>query len=412
MYARLPGALCRRLGAAGLLLAIASPVLAQPEEDPRATARLRLGPFYVTPTLTIGNVGVDTNVFNQAGEGKQDFTAAVRPGAEAWLLFARRAALRTSGSLGLVYFHTYASERSVDPDLSMRPEIYLHRVTLFAEGRLYATRERPNFEIDARSRRTGRGALVGADVRVFRRLVVRLTAAEQQTRFDADAVFFGTHLRDVLDRNERSAALALRYRWSPLTTFVASGEAETHRFLHSPERNADSARFVGGVELRPRALVSGTAFLGVRRFIGLSDLLPDFQGVVASVGVGCTLLGATRVGFSADRDVSYSFERQQPYFVREGYGLTVRQALGRRFDILVGLQRATYTYRDLVASGLVRPRRPRVDVIRNLDLSLGFRPRADVRVGIGGAYWERVSETALFRNYNGLRLGLSASYGF
>jgi len=395
-----------------VLLVMPRALHAQPAEDPRKTARMHLGPVYFTPTVAISNLGVDTNVFNQAGDRKRDFTFTVTPQVDAWLVFARRAAVNATGSVGLVYFHTYDSERSVNPAVSVRPEIYFNRVTFFAEGSYVNARERPNFEIDARSRRHELGAVVGVDVRVLRKISLELSAWERTVRFDADAVFLGTYLSEVLNRNERALSAALRYRWSPLTTFVVRGEAESDRFVSSPERNTDSTRFVGGVELKPRALVSGSAYVGVRRFVGLSDVLPDYQGLVASVGVGYTLLGATRLGFTADRDVSYSFERLQPYYVREGYGMSVRQALGRRFDVQVGAQRYAYGYRDLAGAGAPPPGASRVDVTRNLDASIGFRPNRDTRVGVGASYWERTSNQRLFRDYRGLRAGLGVTYGF
>ena len=52
---------------------------AQSQNDPRSTARMRLGPFYVTPTILVKNLGIDTNVFNSVDDPKSDFTVTVGP---------------------------------------------------------------------------------------------------------------------------------------------------------------------------------------------------------------------------------------------------------------------------------------------------------------------------------------------
>lgn len=393
-------------------LLAARAVVAQPEDDPRKTARLRLGPVYLTPSLTLRDFGVDTNVFNQAGQAKQDFTFTIGPKVDAWLPIARRALVRASTVVDFVYFHTFGSERSVNPSVAVRPEIYFNRLTVFAEGSHLNTRERPSFEIDARSRRTEGAVKAGVDVRLFRKVAVELAGSQSAIRFDADAVFLGTYLSEVLNRDVRAASLALRYRYSPLATFVVQGEAATERFLESPERDSDSARMVVGVELRPRALISGSAYLGVRRFFGLHPELPDFRGFAASVGLGYTLRGMTQFGFTADRDVSYSFDRLQPYYIRQGAGVSVRQALGRRFDVMVGVQRHAYRYRRLLSVTVPQGDGPQVDVTRNLSASVGFLPNRDMRIGIGAAYWDRASNVQALRDYRGLRAGLSVAYGF
>src|SRR3954447_23906954 len=102
-------------------------------DDIRKNARIHAGPFYLTPTILLKEAGVDTNVFNQAGEAKSDFTMTATPQADIALTFARRGLLKTTVGTDLVYYANYASERSIDPSVKVRGEAYLHRLTLFAD---------------------------------------------------------------------------------------------------------------------------------------------------------------------------------------------------------------------------------------------------------------------------------------
>ncbi len=56
-------------------------------------------------------------------------------------------------------------------------------------------------------------------------------------------------------------------------------------------------------------------------------------------------------------------------------------------------------------------RPPRVDVTRNVHLSVGVRPIRNMRIGLDASYSERTSNTVTDRNYNGLRAGVSVQYG-
>ena len=359
---------------------------------------MHVGPFYMTPTVVLTELGVDTNVFNAAGEAKKDFTFTVTPGLITAVPFARRALLRATTRADLVYYKTYASERSINPDLALRGELYFNRLTLFAEPSYLRTRQRPSYEIDARSLRVERGTVGGAEARVFPKLSVEFSVRHLKTEFDADEFFLGTSLAATLNRVTWTDGLAGRWAFTPLTTFVVRGESIRDRFLLSPIRDSDSMRVTGGVELKPRALVSGRAQLGVRRLDVLDARVPDFTGLVASAELGYRLLGSTALGIHVDRDASYSFEPLEPYYVVTGYGVNVRRQVAGRFDATAGFDRYNYAYRRLISAGADGSAEApgRVDVTKSYSGSIGYRVRRTGRLGVGFSYWTRDSNIVDF----------------
>ncbi|MGE3404654.1 MAG: hypothetical protein AB7K63_18850, partial [Vicinamibacterales bacterium] len=73
-----------------LALVCASPAaFAQQADDPVDTARIQLGPLGVTPTLSLNNLGVDSNVFNTTVNPQRDYTATLTPSADAWFRAGR-----------------------------------------------------------------------------------------------------------------------------------------------------------------------------------------------------------------------------------------------------------------------------------------------------------------------------------
>jgi hypothetical protein len=200
---------------------------------------------------------------------------------------------------------------------------------------------------------------------------------------------------------------------TPLTTLSLVVERFGDRFVYSPERDTDSLRILPGVQFKPRALISGSAAVGFRRFMPEHELvLPSFSGLVARVALSYTLLGSTAFGVSYDRELSYSFERLQPYYVDQHVGASIRRALGGRFDVLVSADRHRYAYRDLVVlSGAAAVREERIDTTWNYAASLGYKLGRDGRIGFGFSYWTRSSTTRIFRDYDGLRIGTSVTYG-
>ena len=124
-------------------------------------------------------------------------------------------------------------------------------------------------------------------------------------------------------------APATRLPRRPLTTIAVRYENLRDRFEFSPGRDADSYSVMPGVEFKPRALISGTAYVGYREFTPREPLqLPAFSGLVAQLGLSYTLLGSTTFGVSFRRDLTYSYEELQPFFVDTSVGASIRRALG------------------------------------------------------------------------------------
>ena len=321
--------------------------------------------------------------------------------------------METSVTLGIDYYQKFESERSFNPDVRGRFSVFWNRLTLFAEGDYLNTRERPSFEIDVRSRRVVDGLLAGAELEVFRKLFVEVTGGYERTNYDPDAVFLGTSLAETLNRDERSASMAVKWRATPLMTAILASEVRTYRFQLSPDRDADSVSATIGAELHPRALVSGSGRVGVKRFVGLDSRLPDYSGVVALASVSYTFRGSTAFTYTAERDVEYSFEELEPYYVQTAHGLDVTQHLGRGFDVTTGVQRSVYAYRQFGGVGLSSSVEVdgRVDVIWNGRASIGFRVNRETRIGVGVSYVDRQSSAGSARDYDGLRVGLTLSYG-
>ena len=388
-----------------------APGSAQSIDEVRQDYRIHAGPFHVNPTLLLKELGVDTNVFNAAGEQKSDFTFTVTPQADVAVAFARRGLLRTTVGTDVVYYATYDSERSLDPSVRLRGEAYARRLTLFAEDDYLNTRQRPNYEIDVRSRHVENNVMAGAGVRLSSKLSFELAARRGRTDYDADATFDGTSLQQTLNRETSGGIGAVRYRLSPLTSLGVKFDRLEDVFEFSPLRDSRSYRVMPGVEFKPRALVSGTAWVGYRSFTpDHPESLPQFSGLVADLGLSYTLLGSTTFGVSYHRDLAYSYEVNYPFFVDNSVGASIRRALGGRFDAIVSADRHNYEYEQV----LTLPQLPnaRLDTTWVYGANLGYRVRRDMRLGFGARYYQRDSTTVNFVQFDGLRFGATVNYGF
>jgi len=377
---------------------------AQEAPAPEDAGRYRFGPIRFTPVLSISNVGVDTNVFNDPDNPKSDTTAVFGPRADYWL---RLGSGRLIGQteVDYFYFREYDTQRSFGTTNRLRLEVPLTRIVPFVEGRYTNTRQRTGYEIDARARRTMAGGRAGLDVMLGGRTIVRGAVERDTHRFSSDDSFLGTSLAERLDRDETLIELSLRRDLTPLTTWVVRGEEQQDRFVRSPARDADSTRVATGFEFKPFALISGQAFVGVRSFRTLSSVAPDYSGPVASADVAY-VFRATRIAARVERDVTYSFEALEPYYLLTDLGLTVTQRVTGRWDV-VG--RGGWQSLDYQAVGPLNTFE-HTDRTKQLGGGVGCRVGEVIRLGVDTLFASRQSPLT-GRNYQGWRTGFSLTYG-
>lgn len=398
-------AILRAVAIACVLLAGPRAVSAQDTPDPADAARFRLGALRFTPSIAVTSLGIDDNVFNELDDRKRDTTAAVGPAVDAWLtLGAVRVSGRSSGQY--LYFKEYKNQRSWNTLDQARIDVPLVRLTPFVTGTYVNSRERPGFEIDSRARRRDVGGTAGVELRLTSKTRVNVSGGQTRLSYDRNETFLGASLADALDRTTTTEVVQLRYALTPLTTFVLTSEGIQDRFDVAGTRNADSIRVMPGFDLKPFALISGQVAIGFRHFDVHDAQTPDYDGLVAAIDARYAI-GATQIEAKMDRDVAYSFEALQPYYALTDVGLTVTERITSTWDLVARGGRQSLAYRSAVPTSAPR----RVDRGQTYGAGIGYRVGETVRLGLDANYYRRRSQVSDLRNYEGLRVGASVSYG-
>lgn len=376
-------------------------------DDPSANARVRLGPLALSPTLALVNAGVDNNVFNDPDQltPKSDFTMTLRPATDLWLHMGR-AWLTGRIQEDLVYYRTYVSERSANQSYRAGILLPLNRIRLSGNVTYLNARDRPGFEIDARAGRSEVGFNGSAEVRALAKVFVGVRGDRVKTDYDRSAVFLNTNLQFELNRTVTTGAVTMRYQLTPLTSLTLDIAREQDRFLFSRLRDSNSTRVAGGVTFDPFALIKGSATVGFIDFKPESPDLPSYRGLSAQVNLSYVALGATKIGVTASRDVAYSYEVNQPYYIQTGATASVLQQVYGPLDVVgrVGVQQLDYGDRI----GVVVTHADRSDYVHTYGGGAGYRLGRDIRIGFDV---DRDSRTSPVRPYQGMRYGLSITYG-
>jgi hypothetical protein len=374
--------------------------------------RIALGPVGLTPALSLNGVGIDNNVFNEAEDAKQDFTATLAPSLDTWVR-AGRLAGRLRSNVDVVYFKRFSDQGGVNISQNAALALRIHRLTPFVIADYLNTRERPALDIDTRVRRQNLSVGAGIQAALGPRLSLRVEGQQQRTRFDDDALYEGASLHEQLNETVLNLTGSVQYALTPLTRLVLAAQRQRNRFELSPFRDADTLRVSPGVEFAPSALIRGRASVGVRVFNPDDTRVPDFTGIVASVDLGYTHRGVTQLGFRVDRDVAYSFSPDAPYSVQTSVNGSITRRLSGTWDITGSAGRQLLGYRQLegatVASLHLDPA-----VLAGAGSALVYGAGAGLRFGRGSRLAFNVEYSArpagLAGRYENLRYFTTVSY--
>ncbi len=398
-----------RGGALTLALAALSPVLAQaqtPTDDPLERAMIRVGPVGINPSITLRNMGVDDNVFNDPENPKSDFTLTVTPKAEV-LFRPRRLHLAYTTSTDYVYYRDYASERGTNQASQVRAEFDLGRFQPYAAAGGASTRERYNQEVDARARHHDRTYAAGLGLRLASRTTVSAAARRTTVAFDEGSAFRGEDLARAFNSTINAVEGTFGLQLTPLTgvSFVVTREQQ--RFDLDPDRDSDTTRITPTVTFSPGALFNGSAAVGYRRFNGRSTSLPDFSGLVAVVNLSATILGRNRLDTTFSRDVRYSYEQDVPYYLATGATATLTTLIGGPFDVRITGGRQGLDYRASNASDTRASR----DTYASYGGGIGYRLRQRMRLGLDAEWARRSSDRTTTREFHNRRIFASLTWG-
>jgi hypothetical protein len=392
------------------LLGSAVPALAQSGDEPDLTKiRVRVGPLGLNPTIELTNFGVDTNVFNApVGEEQRDFTFTLSPRTDLWLRMGRT---WITGNVreDIVWFQTYSSERSANGYYTLGWLVPLNRLKFTTSATYVDTHDRPGFEIDARSPHTDVTLKGLVEVRALSKTFIAVGAQQERLNFDPLATFEGVNLHDALSHNSTTGTLSVRHQLTPLTSISLDVGREEDRFEFASVRNSNSTQTSLGVQFDQSALIKGSARFGYRDFAPASPLVPGYRGSTAAVDLSYVALGTTKLAVQLSRDVQYSFEVNEPYYLLTGVTASVTQQVFGPIDVVArgGLQHLGY--RDAVTGVSGDPNR--TDRVQSYGAGMGYHVGTDLRIGLNVDEQKRTSDVP-GRQYKDLRVGTSVTYGF
>jgi len=381
-----------------LALGVAAAVDAQiPEPDLSANARVHLGPVAMTPGI-VCSAGYDTNPYGDPVP-VETYEFYATPQVEGWI---GRAANRASfwGAVELIAFTDLVGARNWQAGGEYRR--VGSRIRPFVRYNAKHTNANPTgYEVGRKSMRIEGDFFGGVLVTPGARFTLGGSFRSTVTRWDADAIYQGSDLRQSLNRRSNAVRGSVGFPVTPLTSLEFGAEATTDRFVYSPERDGNGARVDVGIALASPAVIRGSAVLGYRHFHSLTSSAGDFDGFVGHATLGYARGSGGYLGGVFVRDMDFSYDESLSYYVSTSFEVTAMQTLSTRWR-LQGF--ATVAWLDYRASTNAQGNDQRAAGVGGA-VGYNLRPRTVIGASID---WTNVVGS---RAWNGLRTVAFLTYG-
>lgn len=371
-----------------------------------STRVVMAGPISLYPQIAVREVGSDSNVYLDSSDPRSDLISALTPRLYAVVPIRNTRFIGTATG-DLVYYRTHADQRSLTMVLEGRYEFSSQGFRPFVEMGFASRGDRVGFEIDTRARHTQTVVMAGTDIDVTAMTALTAWVGRSATKYDEDQEYLSFMLADQLNHSRETAAAGARFRVTPLTTLLFAAEFERDRFELAPLRNADSFRIGPALAIDSGAALTGNAKVGLRRYTPRYPTVAPYRGFVGNARLHYALPDTLKLELEANRDLSYSYDELQPYYMESGARLTGTHRVLGPFEI-IGIAERRVVRSQRIGGRSFDGRR---EVTTSFGGGMGIQMNRQMRCAFTYEHTTRVSTEPVGRNYERTRLIGSFHYG-
>jgi hypothetical protein len=302
--------------------------------------------LYISPTLSLTNLGYTTNIYSYQDIEEPDYTADVG-------INLRAAAILKDRFIFMIdefpYYSFYAKNKDEEAfNNKFQFTVYTHvgRFNLNYRLSLNFIRGRPNSEFGAKTRIKERNHEVSLDFGRHDRFYINLYAGQNQKRY-TDERYLEDFDLSQLDREDLLLGIALNKRIFSRTRLSLNYEYYDSHFLHDPGKDGIGGKLSLGVDFPEIGRVQGSLRLGWKSFFPKN---PDYIDFSKPFGIGrfsIRMFRRIKFHFNYLVDNFFSFWNPEQYFDERSFEAGVEYYLSSRIKVGYRYRTGDLSYKNL-----------------------------------------------------------------
>jgi len=333
--------------------------------------------FYVTPNLTLTNLGYTSNIFSYKNMAEPDWTADIGLECKISTMLGNRFILSFTGHPSYAFYLENADQRTFNNQMQAAVYTYFGPFNLgyrFQEDHLF---RQPYSEFGAPIKMDFTGHHVTLDLGRHDHFFINFFFTKNRSEFKDEDYLGSYNLKSLLDRREQKAGIGLNKIIFSRTRLTLAYEYFDYRFIYEPGRDGSGDQVFGELEFPEIGRIKGMLQLGIRRF---NPDNPLYQGLTQPFGSGkiaVSLFQRLKLHLQYLVDHFYSFWRQDDNYNERSAGATLEYYLGKRVKVGGSAGWGKISYENLISRTETRR-----DDFSSIAVNIGFKVFANIGIGL------------------------------
>lgn len=323
--------------------------------------------LYISPNLSITNLGYTSNIYSYQDSEEPDWTADVGINLGAAAILKDRFILTVNEFLYYSFYLKNKSEEAFNNLFQFAVYTHLGRFNLNYKLNLNYIRKRPNSEFGIRTRINERNQKFSIDYGKHDRFFINLYAARNQREYTDEQYLLDYDL-SLLDREDTLLGIILNKRIFSRTMLWLNYEYYTYRFLQSSQNDGIGGKLSLGVDFPVISRIKGSLRFGWKSFFPKN---PDFKDYLKPFGSGTLsirMLRRFKFHFNYLVDNFFSFWNPNQYFDERSFGVGIEFYFTSRIKVGYHHRWGNLSFKSLLDGSVSR-----TDDFYRSSFSLGLR---------------------------------------
>ena len=314
----------------------------------------RLGFFYVTPRLTLENLGYNSNIYQYNSDPEPDWTADIGMNLRLATLFGKRFIFSVSDNPFFSFYLNNRQEQCWNNEFRFSTYSYLGPFNFKFTMKRDDIRRRPTSEFGIRVRHMVDSESISIDYGNHDRLYISILASTERMNYEDDSYLGDYDLSFLLDQEQKNIGMSFnKIIFSRTELFLNFGYFD-YRFKNFPDRDGEGESVSAGLKFPAIGNVVGSFEIGYKWNHPRNPLYDDYASYYGTGEVKTVLFKRFRLSFGYHLGNYFSFYRPDYYFNEQSVNAGLQFYLTSRLKFGYGFNTGLLIYKDLEESNIRR----------------------------------------------------------
>jgi len=314
----------------------------------------RLGFFYVTPRLTLENLGYNTNIYQYDGDPEPDWTADIGVNVRLSTLLGKRFIFVVTDHPYYSYYAYNKQEQAWNNEFRFSAYSFLGPFNFKFTLDRNNLRRRPTTEFGVRVRYMNESENLSVDYGNHQSFYINVYGEQNRMRYDDDS-YLGDHdLSQLMDQNQYRLGLNLNKIIFSRTVLFVNVEYFNYQFQNYSDRDGDGESVSMGLRFPIIGSITGSFELGYQWNHPENPLYDDYSSFFGSGKVKTIVFKRFRISIEYLMGNYFSFYQPDYYYNQQSVTGGIEFYLSRQLKLGYNFQSGLMSYKDLEDSAIMR----------------------------------------------------------